>query len=55
LLLLLCWLLLAVLLCSAVDWSSHLDEWIPKGDARIQPPRSRTEGYTGPSNKRPAQ
>lgn len=38
----------------AVDWSSNWDEWIPKSDARIQPPRTRTEGYTGPPNKKPA-
>lgn len=35
-----------------VDWSSKWDEWISKSDARIQPPRTRTEGYTGPANKK---
>lgn len=37
-----------------VHWSPKWDEWIPRSDRRLQPPRTKTEGYTGPINKNPA-
>jgi len=36
-----------------VDWSPKWDEWIAQTDPRLQPPRTKTDGYTGPANKRP--
>lgn len=36
-----------------VHWSNKWDAWISRNDKRLQPPRTQTEGYTGPANKRP--
>jgi len=36
-----------------VDWSPKWDEWIALRDPRLQPPRTKTNGYTGPANKKP--
>jgi hypothetical protein len=38
------------LLIHYVDWNTKWDEWMLETDMRIQPMRTQTYGYTGPSN-----